>query len=178
MEGLMKRIKGYEKYSITEDGMVFSHKTKKYLSLCDNGCGYLAVNLWVNGIRTNHFVHRLVAAAFIECISGGLQVNHKDWDKKNNHYSNLEWVTREDNMAHAVRLGISGRGTKHKRNSTGYVGVHKLKHNGRYQAHIKVDGKSKAIGVFNEAIDAALARDEASLIYHGNTGKLNFPIAI
>ncbi len=46
-------------------------------------------------------IHRLVAEAFISRISQ-LQdyVIHLDYDKTNNHYDNLRWVTKETMFAH------------------------------------------------------------------------------
>lgn len=52
-------------------------------------------------------VHRLIAKAFCEgeteekCF-----VNHKDGNKQNNHYANLEWVTPSRNLRHAHEKGL------------------------------------------------------------------------
>lgn len=53
-------------------------------------------------------VHRLVALAWLECPAGyeDMDVNHKDGNKQNNHYSNLEWVTHAKNMKHAIDTGL------------------------------------------------------------------------
>lgn len=56
--------------------------------------------------RKNYYVHRLVAEAFIGEIPKGFQVNHLDGDKHNNVPSNLEIVTRLQNMQHAHHLGL------------------------------------------------------------------------
>ena len=51
-------------------------------------------------------VHRLVAEAFLGGPHPDLDVNHIDGDKTNNCIENLEWCTREENVRHAVRIGI------------------------------------------------------------------------
>lgn len=33
-------------------------------------------------------------------------VNHIDCNKLNNSYTNLEWLTRKENISHAVSLGL------------------------------------------------------------------------
>ena len=58
-----------------------------------------------NGIdrRRGHSVHRLVAEAFIPLVDSRNEVNHIDGDRRNNHASNLEWVTRSENVSHSYR---------------------------------------------------------------------------
>lgn len=48
-------------------------------------------------------VHRLVASTFIPNPLNKLEVNHIDNNPGNNNISNLEWVTRSENIQHAVR---------------------------------------------------------------------------
>ena len=43
-------------------------------------------------------VHRLVAKYFVSGYFDGAVVNHKDGNNRNNHASNLEWVTQRDNI--------------------------------------------------------------------------------
>lgn len=53
------------------------------------------------------WLHRLVAATFIENPENKLQVNHIDGNKHNNAVSNLEWVTNSENQRH--RIDILGK---------------------------------------------------------------------
>jgi hypothetical protein len=61
-------------------------------------------------------LHRLVAEAFVPNPESKPEVNHIDGNKLNNHASNLEWVTRTENMRHAVNANLhklpSGEGAR------------------------------------------------------------------
>lgn len=52
-----------------------------------------------------HLVHGLVAKAFLGECPDGYEVNHKDLNKSNPRLSNLEYVTRLENIHHAMRNG-------------------------------------------------------------------------
>ena len=68
--------------------------------------GYMHVELYNGEDRRAVKVHRLVAAAFIGLCPDGKEVNHKDGIKANNAATNLEYVTRSENVLHAFRNGL------------------------------------------------------------------------
>lgn len=79
----------------------------KELKFTDNGRGYKLVFLTKKSKRTNKYVHRLVAEAFIPNPDNLPEVNHKDLNKSNNCINNLEWVTNIENKRHYQRTDIA-----------------------------------------------------------------------
>lgn len=79
-----------------------------------NPKGYVYATISVRNKTVNLNVHRLVALAFIPNPENKPEVNHKDGNKSNNHYSNLEWVTHKENIQHAIKnkLLIHCKGSK------------------------------------------------------------------
>ena len=73
--------------------------------------GYMKVTYRKRGKSKTIHVHILVARKFIGPCPDGKEVNHKDLDKKNNHYSNLEYRTHKSNIKHAVSHGAPFRGS-------------------------------------------------------------------
>ena len=67
---------------------------------------YLAVVLYKNKRPVNCWLHILVAKAFVPNPQNLPQVNHKDGDKANPYFGNLEWSTSLGNIAHARELGL------------------------------------------------------------------------
>lgn len=71
-----------------------------------NAKHYAHIVLMRNGEAKNKVIHRLVAEAFIPNPENKPQVNHIDGDKRNNAASNLEWVTGQENVDHALATGL------------------------------------------------------------------------
>lgn len=98
-------------YFITETGLVINEKTGSALKPNNNGKGYNKIQLYIDGKRRSFYIHRFVADHFIKKPRKRYcdQVNHKDGDKANNHYSNLEWVTNSENQKHKHKLNKNGK---------------------------------------------------------------------
>lgn len=99
--------------------------------------GYLKVMLTdKNGIRKGYFVHRLVAECFI--YESKLQVNHKDKNKQNNKFNNLEYVTNRQNVIHSIDK---------TKTSSKYIGV--TKKGNKWQCQKMINGKNTYLGLFD-----------------------------
>jgi len=70
------------------------------------GNGYRRIVLRKDRTIYTCALHGLVATAFIGKCPDGKEVNHKDGIKAHNLATNLEYVTRSENMLHAVRNGM------------------------------------------------------------------------
>ena len=112
---IWKNIDGYEdSYMISNYGRVKSlerivicknHSAKKYKEKIMKERyhnGYAIINLWKNGQMKRYYIHRLVAAHFVENPKEYNIVNHIDGNKTNNYYENLEWCTAKHNIQHAI----------------------------------------------------------------------------
>lgn len=98
-------IKGYEGlYQVKNTGNVKSLYTGKILIANAPSADYNRVFLYKEGYSRLFSVHRLVALHFVENPLNKPIVNHKDRNKKNNHYLNLEWVTYAENSQHYCNL--------------------------------------------------------------------------
>ena len=107
MKEIWKQITGYENlYEVSNFGNVRSMRFNppKNIYQSTTGYGYKTVNLYKSGKQERCSVHRLVAMMFVDGYEDGLEVNHKDLNKANNIYTNLEWVNRSYNQKHQYSL--------------------------------------------------------------------------
>lgn len=96
------------KYKVSNMGRIFSEKSNIHLQPVEDEYGYLIVCLRRKGKQWNKKIHRLVMEAFSPVQFGDLnQVNHRDGNKKNNKFSNLEWSNNSEQQIHAYSIGLS-----------------------------------------------------------------------
>lgn len=156
-----KVIPGYNVYSVSNFGNVktnnFNHEGySKMLKTFENASGYMACNLVEKNIpRKRKLVHRLVAMCFVPNPDNKPCINHKDGNKLNNHFENLEWCTAIENTKHAHRTGLVGKttsGEDHYRSTLSTIDVKNI----RKLIKSKVTGRTiaKVFGVSEKYISA------------------------
>jgi hypothetical protein len=160
-----RAVKGYEGlYEVSSAGDVRSldkmywrgrygmqSKRGRIMNHHDNGTGYRYISLVKDGVRKNHYVHRLVAEAFIPAVDGKEYVNHIDRNRANNNVDNLEWCTCSENVRHSVPYRRKFNRCRH----------------GEYGLGIRLKGKKyevgydhKYLGRYERLEDAIKAREE------------------
>jgi hypothetical protein len=99
-------------------------------------------------------------------LEGAPQVDHIDGDGLNNQRSNLRPATQAQNMANS---------RKYSTNTSGFKGVGWHKAAKKWRADITFDYKTRYLGLFPTAEDAARAYDSAAKSLFGVFACLNFP---
>lgn len=100
------RVKSLPRIKINNRGKQLTKE--KIMKPHDFNNGYYKVPLTnKEHLKKYYLVHRLVAQSFIPNPNNLPQVNHKDGDKSNNCVNNLEWITKEDNIKHAYKMGLN-----------------------------------------------------------------------
>ena len=160
---LFKAVDGYDgKYLVGNNGTIISTEFRnnianrqrfKELKPSDNGRGYKIVFLRKDGKRKRHYVHRLVADAFLPKRDGGCVVNHKDRNKWNNASNNLEWCTQAENVRYSAE-NMRHPKSRCKKTVTGhkYIGIHLSHGKQHYRVHIRSCGVCKLFDDLNSAI--------------------------
>lgn len=124
-----------------------------------NSDGYLTVSVHGRDYR----VHRVVMLMCYGFYGEGLEVDHINHVRNDNHLVNLRFVTRRENQRNQ---SLSSKST------TGVTGVSFLKARKKYIAQISVNRKLIYLGIF-DTLEEAAARAEANLKFnfHNNHGK-------
>jgi hypothetical protein len=97
-----------KKYEVSNYGRVRSFcydKSEGRIVKPGNIKGFYNVSLRVEGKKRSYLVHKLTAEYFIPRDNEEQTVViHLDWNKQNNHTSNLQWVTREESYKRMHQL--------------------------------------------------------------------------
>ena len=114
-------LKGFSRYQIYENGSIFNTTTQKFMRVQDDGKdGYLKIKFTNDkGVRVHWWLNRLVYTAFYGKIPAGLQIDHNDGERLNNHIENLSSATPKQN-----------NGRKRQREKSLFSRSHKQKRKG------------------------------------------------
>jgi len=122
----------------------------------DNGDGYFITtiaNPGKPGKRMNIYLHRFVSGLV---VGDSREVDHKDLNKANNRRDNLRICTRGQNECNK---GLQSN------NKSGFKGVCRFRN--KWRADIKLNRKTRFLGLFDTPEEAYAARCAAAQILHG-----------
>ena len=90
-------------YEVSEDGRIVRNvKSKHQLYMDKDWGGYYRVSPVYKGKQIHRFVHVLVAECWLGKKPEGYECDHIDNDRHNNHYTNLRYVTKAENLKKRV----------------------------------------------------------------------------
>jgi hypothetical protein len=102
---------------VSRTGEIINLRTGGTPAVIVRNHGYLSCNISYTSdgkkVEKQYLLHRMLALAFIEIPPelkdkplSKIQVNHKDGDKLNNYFDNLEWMSAKHNMRHAFKTKL------------------------------------------------------------------------
>lgn len=143
---------------IIEQWSMYGHYIKRRIKgrlivPTDNGNGYMIVCLRKNQRKENHYVHRLVAEAFLPNPNALPAVNHIDYNRSNNIASNLEWTTNLENTRYSIpRMQKIKASSKPTATGEKYITIRKGKYRLNIQhGDVRID---RTFATLNEAVTA------------------------
>jgi hypothetical protein len=158
-----------------EGNIAYVPLTRGYVAVIDAADVHLVEgNAWAAGVsshtvyafctkrfpagRRTIYLHRVIMGE-----PGGLEVDHKDCDGLNNRRSNLRTATRAENQRNTRKTDA---------NTSGVKGVSWDKSRAKWETYIKVGGKKRHLGRFDDLASAAAAYSAASARVHGEFGRV------
>jgi HNH endonuclease len=154
------RCAGFPAYEISTSGRARRWHNRRALNVHTNSDGYLVVNMKGPDGWKQPKLHLLVWRSFRGPVAHGHEIDHRDRDPGNPRLSNLRSLTIARNRAYALcHIGPSG-----------YRGVRWSAQHGKWAARVGED----YIGIFDDPVRAARARDKAAIERWGSAAVLNF----
>lgn len=98
-----------DRFLVNPYGELYNSETRRCVFGSKRGRyrGY-SINTYLDRSKAIYvYTHYIVACTFLDPpICENLEINHKDGNRDNNHYSNLEWITHRANIQHAIDTGL------------------------------------------------------------------------
>ena len=158
-----RTISGFPNYQVSNVGRVMNIKTGRIKQPTIDANGYFYMNLHHND-RVK--IHILGAQEFLQKpIGEKLMIDHIDRNRLNNCVSNLRYVSQSQNNMNAGKVL--------KDTSSKYKGVCWNVAKLRWSSQIKINGKKKHLGYFNNEDDAARRYNEEAVELFGEHACLN-----
>jgi hypothetical protein len=149
---------------VSDKEFVLSKRIMRMLKGSTSSSGCQTVSLCKDKVGKSYCVHVIVACAHIDNHDGFACVDHIDHDKNNNDVSNLRWSTHSQNLMNM---------SKRSNTSSTYKGVCWEKQAQKWRANIRLDGKTKHLGRFENEVQAAVAYNDAAIQYFTEFACLN-----
>ena len=96
------RVKSIERKITRNDGVV-QVRAGRMCNIRLDKDGYPVVKLSAHGISKYIHVHKLVYESFIGSVPPNQEIDHKDFNRQNNHVENLCAMSHSDNVSKTVR---------------------------------------------------------------------------
>jgi len=109
-----------------------------------------------------------LAWLFVHGFDPPQQIDHINGIRDDNRIANLRLATVAEN---SQNVG------KQSNNKSGFKGVHWHARGKKFRAQIMANGKSKSLGLFHTAAEAAAAYDIAAAELHGEFARRNDAVA-
>ena len=94
-----KQIDNYPDYFISNQGRLYSSKTKRFIGNINKKIGYKMATLSHGRKTATLYIHHLVMEYFGEKQPQiDFEIDHKDRNKLNNEIENIQWVSHEENL--------------------------------------------------------------------------------
>lgn len=125
-----------------------------------------------NSIKKAYLLHAILAETFLRkpATEEKIEVNHKDGNKNNFALKNLEWVTRRENIQHAVQTGLISKNLYPLLSKDFVTGI-VVEHRSLNDCARFLNAQASTLSLYLRRVPTALFRRRYDVIFKG--GKWN-----